>query len=382
VLGTAGLGSLSPASATRSAVALPASRLSSQTSSPSLDPLFPATSDVQPSSSGGKGTSSDIATGSTTSTSLASTGGAPHQGGSAGGPGPGNPPPPPSGGCPQDLPGCESLLAFNDASSSSPPAPALGQTATFYYEDETPIYDPSAPSSATAPLNPTSQACQSSQPLPGPGGSSTAPSLTLTSTNRSSTSVPLTLQTLYAVSTCGGSESNFQYHAEYSLLQQLKAVNPSYAGSTPNASANDVTSGGEGGNELPWVSKLSFTMPSSLAAGTYTATLHVFDSDGNQDQYSWSFTVFAPSCQLGTIYNLGHLGTLYALDTASAINTVITSLGAPTLDGRSGQWNGLGMSSTTFYAMGLGLDNSSGDTEVLSYDATTGIKKNKKQRIK
>jgi hypothetical protein len=150
------------------------------------------------------------------------------------------------------------------------------------------------------------------------------------------------VQTLYAVSTCGGSETNFQYPAEYTLLQQLTAVNPSYAGSTPNASANNVTSGGEGGNELPYVTTLEFTMPSNLPPGTYTATLHVWDGDGNQDQYSWSFTVFAPSCQLGTIYNLGSLGTLYALNTASAVNTDITSLGAPTLDGSTGLWNGLG----------------------------------------
>jgi hypothetical protein len=258
----------------------------------------------------------------------------------------------------------ESLVAYNNSASSAPPVYGAGQSGTLYYEDETPY------SGSTSTVT-SSQSCSGTA---GPSSNTvTAPSLVISGGAGSYTSnVSLNNSTLYAASTCqpGTNEAKF--------LKTLSAVNPSNAGSLPNASDNNLSGGpaGEGGNITPYVSQFNFTMPSGLTPGTYTATFKIEDGDNNPDQYSWTFTIPEPlSCSSSTIYNLGNSGTVYALDTSSASNTPVASFPSSALPGSNYVFNGLGMSSSTLYSVAQAPTSGSStspNTNVVVYNTQTG----------
>jgi hypothetical protein len=156
-----------------------------------------------------------------------------------------------------------------------------------YYEDETPLYG----ASSTYEY-PTSSACL---PSSGPGGGTGTlpnPDLVITDSSGLDEVVPVAVTNLYQASTCSPSA------AEKEFLSTLTGIHPGYGGSQPNASGNDVSSGGVGGDHTPYVSQFGFTMPSTLPSGDYSATIHVWDGDSNQDQYSWDFSVSGPTLSI------------------------------------------------------------------------------------
>jgi len=114
----------------------------------------------------------------------------------------------------------------------------------------------------------------------------------ITNSNGFKETVPVSVTNLYQASTCtpGSTEKEF--------LSTLTGIHPQYGGSQPNASGNDVTSGGVAGEHTPYVSQFDFTMPSNLPSGSLSATIHVWDGDNNQDQYTWSFHASAATLSI------------------------------------------------------------------------------------
>ncbi len=163
---------------------------------------------------------------------------------------------PPAGpSCPKSLTSCESLLAYVGSESAGEPT-MPGVSGTVYYEDETAIY------SGHQSMN------------------GSVPSLTLTwkqGKTEHTDALKVHTKSLYA-----GTEVTT---AESKLTKQFKAYNLEYGGSGPNAAS-------QSGLMNPYISELTYKLPMSLTSNvSYKATLHVWDSDGNQDQISWKFNI-------------------------------------------------------------------------------------------
>ncbi|WP_298446258.1 hypothetical protein [Ferrimicrobium sp.] len=183
------------------------------------------------------------------------------------------PPSPPTSSCPSTLPSCESLLAYVGPTTSLAEPVTVNGEGTVYYEDET-------------------QIAQSDYSLNGPdlSGKASVPSLTLSWTNAKGTvkhqSVTVTVKSLYDGSKAVGATETSK---EKKLIKSFTAFNPTYGGSGPNA-------GSQTGPGTPYIDEVTYKLPSSLTPGIdYTATLHVWDGDSNQDQVSWQFVAPAGS---------------------------------------------------------------------------------------
>ncbi len=81
------------------------------------------------------------------------------------------------------------------------------------------------------------------------------------------------------------------------------------AGSPPNAADPLPEQGnpphpGEQQEIAPYVEELTFTVP-NLSSGNYNLTLTAYDSDGNYEPYSWSFSVEKSTVPVGAVGGVG-----------------------------------------------------------------------------
>jgi len=171
--------------------------------------------------------------------------------------------------------GQEALLA----TQGTPGKPGPGQSAVFFYEDETPLCG-----------------VQASATLQGSGGQQTTVSLPVTASLR----YPAVFFSFrhpfwpYGVS---GSEQGF--------LNGLQPVDRWLGGSAPNAANPLPLVHGWNGAVAPWVTELQVSVPEGLAPGSYHAELTVWDHDGGSETYCWRFTVKGSTVPVGSVGGLG-----------------------------------------------------------------------------
>ncbi|WP_298338511.1 hypothetical protein, partial [Ferrimicrobium sp.] len=201
--------------------------------------------------------------------------------------------------------GNEWLLAYSSVNQpDGPPQPSFGQSASFYYEDETPYFS-------------SLQSALPGQPTPPAQSSATAPTLQIF--NSSGTAVysktypgsSKTPQTVYDGSYSAPSSSELAYLS--SLAPTNRVSSPVQTGSTPNAYDNYVPANiGEGKVVTPFVARFNISIPTASAlsadndgvsASSYTARFTVWDGDNNFDTYTWTL----PSQQLTTPTTSGQI---------------------------------------------------------------------------
>jgi hypothetical protein len=189
--------------------------------------------------------------------------------------------------CPTSPPTNDSLEALLAYMGSAVPKPGSGEQASLYYEDGT------AFCGATLAITKS--------------GSTTPVETLQAGFGSTSSSSDLTVNQLYAATVSPSEPSS----SEVSFLKSLSAVDAADGGSAPNAADPLPSPPGENNETAPYVEQITFTVPpENLTPGTYTATFTVYDSDGNYEPYTWSFSVQSAQTPVGTLGGVAAAGLI------------------------------------------------------------------------